>query len=96
MKENAMPKVRTTINPLTEIEVSPQEYAGLLADGLILKTQATTDDGLLKAAHTQVASFVQPGAYDDAPDDASPAEATVPPNSGASSRSTSSDTDTKG
>jgi hypothetical protein len=79
MKGTAMPNVRTTINPLKEIEVTPQEFAALQADGLILKTQATTADGLVKAAESQVADFVQPGGYDDAPANATPAESVASP-----------------
>lgn len=49
-----MTKVRTTINPTTEIDVDDAELRDLTGYGLILKTQATTDDGLANAARRQI------------------------------------------
>jgi len=65
-KGTAVPKVRTTMNPLDEIDVSPSEYADLRASGLLLDTRATTDDGLLKAASDASAERPHPAKPDGA------------------------------
>ena len=49
----ALHKVRTTIRPLDELEVDDRELADLTAQGLLLDTKATTEDGILKAAEQQ-------------------------------------------
>lgn len=48
-----MPKIRTTIEPGKELDVSEQEAADLRHMGLELKTQATTDEGARRAAGRQ-------------------------------------------
>lgn len=50
-----MPKLRTTIRPEEELEVSEEEAADLRAMGLVLETKATTDEGARRAAekHTE-------------------------------------------
>ncbi len=55
-----MPKLRTTINPLDEIEVSDAEATDLERLGLVLKTNATTETGLLNASGRQVAGNDNP------------------------------------
>lgn len=48
-----MPKIRTTIRPLEELDVSEAEATDLRAQGLLLESTATTADGLYKAAIDQ-------------------------------------------
>lgn len=62
-----MVKLRTTINPTEELDVSPAEATDLKAMGLVLKSQATTDKGLTSAAVRQVTGTTESG--DDAGDD---------------------------
>ncbi len=45
-----MPKLRTTIEPEKELDVSDVEAADLRALGLVLETKATTPEGVRKAA----------------------------------------------
>ena len=61
-----MPKVRTTMNPLNEIDVDESEYADLKASGLLLDTRATTPDGLIKAASDASAERPHPAKPDGA------------------------------
>jgi len=49
----ATTKVRTTIRPLEELEVGPEEYLDLQRLGFLFDTKATTDDGLQTAAEKQ-------------------------------------------
>lgn len=51
-----MPKIRTTIRPDQELDVDDAEAADLDARGLVLKTTATTEQGLQKAAERQIAA----------------------------------------
>jgi hypothetical protein len=51
-----VPKIRTTIRPLDELDVSPQEEADLRAQGLLLESSASTDAGLQKAAERKTAA----------------------------------------
>lgn len=52
-----MPKIRTTMRPDEELDVSDQEADHLRAIGVLLEgTKATTEQGLLKAAERQVAA----------------------------------------
>ena len=46
-------KIRTTIRPDVEVEVSDAELAELRAQGLVLDTKATTDEGAVRAASRQ-------------------------------------------
>ena len=48
-----MHKVRTTIDPETEIEVDDAELLDLTRQGLILDTTAKTDEGARRAAIRQ-------------------------------------------
>jgi len=45
-----MPKIRTTIRPEDEIDVSDAEAEHLDRLGVVLKTKATTDEGARRAA----------------------------------------------
>jgi hypothetical protein len=45
-----MPKLRTTIEPEKELEVSEAEALDLERLGLVLDTRATTDEGARRAA----------------------------------------------
>lgn len=66
-------KLRTTMRPTEELEVSPEEATDLQRMGLVLDTKATTEKGLIAAAQRQVAgqqpdedSAGQPsGGFDD-------------------------------
>lgn len=60
MKGTAVTKVRTTINPLTELEVNDRQLRELRDNGLLLDTQATTDAGILRAAERQSADRESP------------------------------------
>lgn len=51
-----MHTVRTTINPEVEVEVSDAEFTDLERWGLVVKSQATTPEGLRRAAAKQVAA----------------------------------------
>ena len=48
-----MAKIRTTIQPEVELDVDDREYEDLDRQGLILHTQATTDEGARRAAESQ-------------------------------------------
>lgn len=50
-----MPKLRTTIQPEKELDVSEQEAADLRALGIVLETAATTPEGARRAAERQSA-----------------------------------------
>lgn len=50
-------KIRTTVQPDVELEVSDAELTDLTRFGLVLKTNATTPDGARKAAEKQVATI---------------------------------------
>lgn len=70
-----MNKIRTTISPTQEIEVSDAELTDLQRRGLVLEgTRAHTEAGLTKAAVRQVLA--------DDPDESAPPTAT-PPSPGA-------------
>lgn len=67
-----MVKLRTTINPTEVLDVDDGEAADLKAMGLVLKSQATTDKGLISAAVRQVTGTTESGTTesgDDAGDD---------------------------
>ena len=44
-----MPKIRTTIRPDVEVDVSPEEETDLRALGLLYEGNATTDEGAAAA-----------------------------------------------
>jgi hypothetical protein len=50
-----VPKVRTTIEPDKELDVSEEEAADLRALGIVLDTKATTPEGVRRAAERQTA-----------------------------------------
>lgn len=52
-KGSTVPKIRTTIRPTDELDVSEQEATDLGRLGLLLDTNATTEAGLLNAANRQ-------------------------------------------
>jgi len=49
VSENDKVKVRTTIRPEDELEVTPQEELDLERQGLLYKGNATTDEGARRA-----------------------------------------------
>lgn len=51
-----MPKVRTTIEPEKELDVTENELTDLRAMGLVLDTQAKTDEGARRAAERKTES----------------------------------------
>jgi hypothetical protein len=63
-----MTVIRTTIEPLREIDVSDAELTDMRRRGVILETRAKTDDGLIAAALRQTGAVT-----DDPPADPAPA-----------------------
>lgn len=59
-----MPKVRTTMQPLVELNVTDKEYADLKAQGVVLDSTATTRDALMKDATEQSAARPSPTGVD--------------------------------
>jgi hypothetical protein len=51
-----MNTIRTTMQPDVELEVDDRELTDLEAQGLVLHTKATTDEGARRAAENQTES----------------------------------------